>query len=236
MWYDISTLDTCRRHCRIYLYVCTADCGPDQAACRRAIAATIRPMEHVGFISIDCQPHQVQLIAGHGLSVVNSCCTNAGIQWNYYSSLCKLTHIWRSEARGIYAAWKRAHGAAAAETHAANLPNKCISGRWLSVSNTERFIVKVAEHAPDIDRNVILKTQPVSEQDEKDVQSGKVDADSIVVHKIKVGRRRRDVLQVVGDKRFWSIVEASLRARTEIDHIHALLQEELQDTDKKGHN
>ena len=50
-------------------------------------------------------------------------------------------------------------------THAANLPHKCISGRWLSVSNTERFIVKVAEHAPDIVRNAILKHQPVSEKD-----------------------------------------------------------------------
>ena len=96
--------------------------------------------------------------------------------------------------------------------------------------------MKVAEHAPDIVRNVILKHQPVSEQDERDVQSGKVDADSIVAHKVKVGRWRRDVLQVVGDKRCWSVVEASFRARIEIDHIHALLQEELQDTDKKGHH
>ena len=236
LWCDLSMLDTGCRHPRIYLYVCTTDCGPDQAACRRTVAATIRTMEHVGFISIDCQPHQVQLIAGHGLHVVTYCLKHAGITWNYDSSLYKLTHVWRSESRGIYAAWKHAHGAAAAEQFAAVLPPKCISGRWLSVSNTERFMVKVADDAPGVIRSVLMKHTPASAQDEVDVQSGKADADSMVFHKVKLGRWRRDVLDVIDDKRFWAVAEASLRARADIDHIHAFLQEELQDTDTKGYH
>ena len=233
MWTDISMLDSTSQP-RIFIYVATTDCGSDQAACRRSISACVRNIPNIGFISIDCQPHQVHLIAGHGLGVVNTCLQSAGITWNYYSSLCKVTHIWRTEARNIYSTWKHAHGAESAEKFPASLPPKCISGRWLSVSNTEQFITHVADHAPDVLRAVLMKFEPASAKDERDVESGKVDADSTKAHQGKMGRWRRDVLAVISDRRFWTVAESSRRARAAIDHIHAFLQEDLKDTDSKG--
>ena len=65
--------DADRGRARLYAYVMTTDCGPDQAACRRNICAKCWGMDGVCFIAIDCQMHQMQLIVGRGLSVLAMC-------------------------------------------------------------------------------------------------------------------------------------------------------------------
>ena len=113
-------------------------------------------MDGVCFIAIDCQMHQVQLIVGRGLTLLATLLKEAGVDWVYSSSLSKIVHVWRDSARLVYAEWKRQHGALAAETYAVDLPPKFISGRWLSMTNVEKFMIKIARNAPSVLRAVIL--------------------------------------------------------------------------------
>ena len=53
LWSDIHNSD-CNHARSLWLYISTSDCGPDQALCRKTIAARIRPMRRVAFMSMIC--------------------------------------------------------------------------------------------------------------------------------------------------------------------------------------
>ena len=119
LWCDIAEDDShCHERC-LWIFTATTDCGPDQAACRRNLASRIRPLRGICFLSLDRLCHQGHIIASGGLVLIDQLLRDDGVPWTYYSSLCKLTHLWRDMSRQIYSEWKRRFGPASAEGHVA---------------------------------------------------------------------------------------------------------------------
>lgn len=55
----------------------------------------------------------------------------------YFTSIAKILNCWREHARAIFAIWKLKYGAISALRYAKNVPPKCCSGRWGSVTESE---------------------------------------------------------------------------------------------------
>ena len=98
---------------------------------------------------------------------------DSSVPWTYYSSLCKLIHLWRDMSRQIYSEWKRRYGPASAERHVARLPPRCVAARWLSVGESEKYMIELEELAPPV---ICAVLQGCAKGDA--VQSATVDAKS----------------------------------------------------------
>eukprot|EP00959_Pyramimonas_sp_CCMP1952_P010215 213796-Pyramimonas_sp.AAC.1 len=60
----------------------------------------------------------------------------------YFGTLSKIMRAWRYRARGIYDKWKDLYKAGPAGQYASNVPPRCISGRWGSISACEAHVLK----------------------------------------------------------------------------------------------
>ena len=102
-------------------------------------------------------------------------------------------------------------------------------------------MIDVASFAPDV-IDAVLRGVADKSASRPDKENGKVDEISIEdmnAHRLKLGRWRRDVVDTVGDRRFWFMIQLSHKARAPIDHVHAFMQSDLNDkeeTKKLGHH
>ena len=60
------------------------------------------------------------------------------ITWKYYSSLAKITHVWRDWHTQVHDHWQIAFGLVSAKEHAGKMIHQCKSGRWGSVHHIEQ--------------------------------------------------------------------------------------------------
>ena len=60
---------------------------------------------------------------------------------NYFSTLAKILHSWRDNARKMRAAWQEQYGPLAAFTHAKPHVPRVLSGRWGYVEQGEKFLL-----------------------------------------------------------------------------------------------
>ena len=232
LWCDISEDDRHFHERSLWIFTSTSDCGPDQAVCRRNVAARIRPLRIICFLSMDCLCHQGHIIASGGLLMIDQLLRDSSVPWTYYSSLCKLIHLWRDMSRQIYSEWKRRYGPASAERHVARLPPKCVAARWLSVGESEKYMIELEELAPPV---ICAVLQGCAKGDA--VQSATVDAKSELAiedlksYKLKLGRWRKDVLSTIVDKLFWTIAQINYSAKSPIDRFQAFCQKTIPEKD-----
>ena len=212
---------------RFWIFASTTDCGPDQLMCRKITAAKIRRLPRVGFISMNCMCHQAQLVCSGGLILLDNALKLAGAGWSYYSGVCKLVHVWRDLAKDIFRAWVAMHGAISAQRCASRFPAKCVACRWLSLCNTEKYLLDRAHLAPAVVARVVQGQVGTDDDNSKGGHLGDINdinIEEMKAHRVKIGRWRRDVLRTISDKRFWAIMEMVHRARQPLDQAHAFFQ------------
>ena len=76
-------------------------------------------------------------------------------------------------------------------------------------------MLDVASFAPDV-IDAVLRGVADTSASRPDNENGKVDEISIEdmnAHRLKLGRWRRDVVDTVGDRRFWFMIQLSHKAR-----------------------
>ena len=237
-WYDASPTAGHVRARRFWLFVATTDCGPDQLACRKALAARIRPLQRIGFLSMNCLCHQCQIVCSGGLLIVDAAVKRADVSWSYYSSICKLVHVWRDLAKDMYRAWAEMHGDISAERFASRFPPRCIASRWLSLCATEAYLLDRGHLAAAVVERVI---RGHTAKDSKDTNIQHHDVNEIAVedmkaHRQKIGRWRLDVLACISDSRFWLMIEFAHKARGPLDRMHAWLQKVFADASINGYH
>lgn len=115
----------------LHWWYVTTDAGSDIAAGRRRLASQIAPVENAALFDIDCLSHQFQLITKRQLfvmdDVVRTLKPPCGL-YRYYSSLAMIFHVWRDNARDIFARWCGEFGCASAITSCSKVPPRPIAG------------------------------------------------------------------------------------------------------------
>ena len=117
----------------MHWYCYTSDCGSDQVAAKTMIARMVQALPNVVFFPMDCLEHQMHLLALGSLKRVDKALASHGRKWRYFSSIAKLTHLWRDLCAALYAEWITVHGHVSANAHARKLIPRCAAGRWQSV-------------------------------------------------------------------------------------------------------
>ena len=146
-------------HLPIFAFIATTDAGQDQVAAKDMIAKEISPVLCLLFFSsVNCHEHQAHLIAKDNLkmmqTVCDTLCSEAEVETVlYFSSLATIINTSRCNLRAIHMKWTELRGPASSMLHASKQPPKCLSGRWGTIDDTERFLLE----RPWADRVVVLE-------------------------------------------------------------------------------
>ena len=110
---------------------------------RNIVRRIIDPRPNSYCLELSCLKHQVQLSCKLALSISDVLCKRFGLPFTYFSSLAKWIHLWRDSQNGDKAfAWScDRYGHELALAHMRRKPPRCLSGRWGSVDDVERFLL-----------------------------------------------------------------------------------------------
>ena len=98
------------------------------------------------FVDWNCSMHQGNLVVKSSLRLLDLRMSEAKFGFKYFSTLAKLTNVWRENARSLLEIWVAIHGDLSAADKAIKMAPRCIAGRWGSVSKTEAFLMNAGEH------------------------------------------------------------------------------------------
>ena len=148
--------------------------------------------------------HNGQLIFRAGLLTCDRWLQDQGFRFKYYSTIAKLTNVWREMGGAFYDGFVRQYGPEHSR-HVRGLPHKCVAGRWGSVHVTEAYYLRCG--CDVVFRLVALVIGGVSDDDAAPLPDGivaevlmKVEDPSIEEqhsHRKRMGRWRYSVLKDV---------------------------------------
>ena len=117
---------------------------------RFLISDDMKPSCNILFFETDCAFHQIQLITGSQLLILNRLC----VLWSlptksYFGSLAQCMNVWRETgaAQAILELWAARHGDLSAVRCAGKQPPRCIGSRWASIHECEAWFLKEPERA-----------------------------------------------------------------------------------------
>lgn len=222
------------------VFLATSDGGPDQMKCRRLMKYEAAPDPRLFFIDVSCVMHGNHLIYKDGLVRIDSWLAKCKAKFRYFSSLAKITHVWRDLARLVFENWTSNYSAQDAMLHARTLVPKCIAGRWGSISATELRLLSATEPKVLGTLGQILQgnfeTQPaeLAVEDAGGAGAGPsapqqaqqlcLDENTIQEqeqYRLKMGRWRRDVAAVVKEPLFWTVMRIARVCHMPLDHMLA---------------
>ena len=127
------------------LWLITSDGVSDQMKFRRVMK--LETKTNVSAIVVDATwvRHSGALVFRSGLVLIDNWLQRVGAPFKYYSSLAKLMHIWRDNARQVFLSWLARFGAVEAVRHAKRMPPRCIAGRWGSISVVENLLLEAGQ-------------------------------------------------------------------------------------------
>ena len=216
---------------RLWLY--SGDGGPDVAKVKKLLKVQTCDCTHDIFIATDCKLHSEELVVKSGLILVDRWLEKSGFDWRYFSACAKLTHVWRDSPRLIFKLWLLAFGPVSAMKFANKLPPKAISGRWGSIDNVETLIDSAGqEHIEPVFKAALLN-KVREEELEADFKQPIADAagtidnireESMADHRVRLGRWRRDVLNLVQKSMFFYVVHIARVSKGPLSHHRNFLQ------------
>ena len=144
----------------IEIFAYTSDRGSDQAKVRKVMNVEVLQSPSRLFVDSDCMMHASQLSFRSTLSALDTWLADSGRSWRFFSSLAKLSNLWRERARAVFKAGRELFGIDWATDHVRVMVPACISGRWGSVAAVEDYFLKA-----DLDRvRAILRAVSAARQ------------------------------------------------------------------------
>ncbi|CAK0883579.1 unnamed protein product, partial [Prorocentrum cordatum] len=188
--------------------------------------------------TVNCLAHQYALMVKTALHHMDSFLRVSGAKYFYWSAVAKIMHSWRANAVRIFTLWCDCYSptkAIAAFAH--RVPPRPITGRWGSVRDCERHLLRcdraqlraimtaaIGCPRPDdplIDGEKQQQAIPTSGLNE-------IDQTDTAVYKEKMGKFASDALVALRDERFWLAMETSQHLRGPLDHmLHSVQQVRL---------
>jgi hypothetical protein len=237
---------------RLFFY--TSDEGPDQESFKAFATVEAMPNLFTVFIPCKCMMHVVQLVLRSGLRTCDRWLSSMGYNWKYYSSIAKLTNVWRENGRRFMVRFMAMYGSTITDAVASKLPHRCQAGRWSSVFETEKFYLKCGRarlkaviptvfaaeggHGADAGDGAVRGAGAggAGGGDHHAEEEGGalaaivnyVDDPAIEdqVHRRQtMGRWRREVCEVSQEEMFWNIMEIHHRVAAVVEHHMAFLSQ-----------
>ena len=130
-----------QRVCHTDIWLICTDAGGDIRSARKQICATVEPAKHHLVFQLNCMMHQLHLAVRSGLNVLEQYSQSIlSVTYTYSSRLATLMHVWRDVNRKVF---KAADGDSTVKT----MPPRLVGGRWNSISECERYILKTSTTA-----------------------------------------------------------------------------------------
>lgn len=148
-----SSLD----HRSIFVYIDVSDRGSDQSARRRRTSQYLSSRSSILYVDSDCYLHCFHSAIKDSLRMVDdlidSCFSESTLKGfhKYWSSLAKVTNIWRERAKTIMDCWDLHHSQRSdvAGKEKSDLleqgrryPLNVVAGRWGCVERAEEFLLE----------------------------------------------------------------------------------------------
>ncbi len=132
----IPTIPMSSFRCRMF----TKDDGSDMAAMGKGMKLETCDVPDEVELANSCKEHQGHLISKSGLVAINMWLARVGAKFQYYSSLAKLVHVWRHNAKLIFFVWAIRFGTVSATELAMALPPSCSADRWGNIHIVKKFL------------------------------------------------------------------------------------------------
>eukprot|EP00959_Pyramimonas_sp_CCMP1952_P287669 6016008-Pyramimonas_sp.AAC.2 len=200
------------------------------------MASVIGGIPSALYFDVNCMDHQQHLVCKGGLVVIDEILSEFKKPFKYYTSICKLTNVWRDLAKTVYAVWVRIFGASDAAAHALHLPARCVAGRWSSVNSCELRYTRAGRTKIALVMKLAIMHKgriPSDSADSADISlvSCRDELAGIAIEEqractTKIGRWRSDVVSLCTspeERCFWNIMEISHRVHGPGEHFHNFL-------------
>ena len=218
LWRDPPSAPTSEGTPTITVWCNTTDRGTDCVGARAICEQEAGPYDI--FFGNDCGKHAGHIIAKGVLVLADLVLQKNEKAYKYYTTLCKLIHLWRDDAVKVYKTWVDMYGAEDANRFAKNLPPTCVAARWGSVGGIE---IRLEDADMEKVAKVILKVvKPDVDKDKKKNNSNSLDDISLEEQNFysdKMTRWKRDVCQAIVDVFFQIMVSASKMLRETTSHF-----------------
>ena len=193
---DASVCACVGKHQIRWLHIC-GDCGPDQVGFRLDRARAFRLFTYGLVTGAPCLAHQDHLAASTVLGMIDRVLKLWGVQWCFFSVLVKLCHLLRNECELVTRCAVNRWGSLSEQARLARRKApQCIGGRWLSVSESESYVLAF-DHD---DFQAMLADAFFSTPDDASqlvaattCPHDELKLDAIKAHKEKITKYRRDV-------------------------------------------
>ena len=213
--------------------------GPDQASFRKLVAEQYMLCWRVIVVCLPCLAHQQSLSCGRVLARLETCCSFFNFGISYYSSLVKLTHVWRSNPAWVRQVARNRFGASPDANHADIKCPQCCASRWGSVHNVEQYFLDFSsefvckhilsdayfQNVPDEEAQR-LAIQDVARPSRHDLRAptDEINLDDMKAHKQKQTRWKREVQASTEKCEFWLMMRLSHLALGPLAHFLHILQ------------
>jgi hypothetical protein len=131
----------------IHLYADCTDGGPNELKRKKFIAVYTHQIVSVLYFPTRCFKHEGHLGVRQGLRVTDEYLEDISAPFKYFSAIAKLINCWREDLRSVYDAASLEFGAAWAQRVCGSVPPRCLSGRWGSITNSERFLIEFGDNS-----------------------------------------------------------------------------------------
>ena len=205
-------------------YVLNTDAGPDEIYYRKLVGLKCEEHDWLTVWPISCFKHQAHIIVEGGLKIIDKALADGNYDFRYFSSITKIVQCWRADAGKIFNAWCTVFSNGEALRVCKKLPPRAISGRWGSVTDAEAHLIgadpfrfgKVAGNVWARRKDGHLSGSNVGNAEESDD------------YKARMGRWRRDTLQVCSNPLFHAILIVAHEFRNPVTHFMAFLDKKYE--------
>jgi hypothetical protein len=221
----IDEIHRCATDGTVVWMLYTGDRGPDVVFCKKIMAAMANTNIRVIFLSIDCFEHQMHLVVGSGLKIVDAELKRHSKKWKYYSSLAMFTNAVRNRAKDIYTDWVDRYGAADANQKVKSLFPTCNAGRWGSIETTEKRLDFVTSKIVPCYKSVTQKSKQTAHVATN--HPDEISADATQHYTETMGRWERWTFNNMCDPLWWKTISAMHRCRGPLLHVPLFLRKPL---------
>ena len=201
----------CNASVRVWLY--TSDRGPDQIAMRKLIHKQLLALPNVLFFASDCMEHALHLIVKASVVLTDRWLRSMGRQYKYFSSLTKITQVWRDHTQDVYDVWVQRYGLESARECVSTLCPQCVAGRWGSIAKTEsRFELLTMEKLHVVLSQVLKNKKAKKTLNPDQAVIDDVAFDEMVAYRSKMSKWARDSMEAASDTLFARLISVMHRA------------------------
>lgn len=214
----------------------TTDKGANEVYAQKAIQVQMRDVNTFFYLPSDCLEHLAHLGVLGGLKLCDTLLKGYR-PWKFFSSIAIIANTLRDLSQSLFATWRELFGDVSAVEKVKSLFPRCIAGRWGSINETERRLLKAG--IPQLAQafRAMFTADPDllcvdGESQDGPLTDGAIDTLSLEethVFKVRMGKWRRHAFEVLQDKLFDRLTSVMNETRQPWMHLSHFLKKKAVD-------